>query len=309
LKSIKLFKKRSHNPFNRTWKILIFALLLISICNLVAPIESLFGVLSKNRTECQCVVFRLDDIQDNFLNRSQLAVMNLFLEKNQALSLALILNALGNDTTVINKIHEGYKASNFELSSHGWNHENFSKLNENEQVDLLNKASDKMHRLFGIFPIVFIPPFYEFNNSTLDASREAGVKIISSLDKFYEHRNQSDLITNIKNPTGKTSDGILHFPTTLQYSYSDGISWNTYSVNQSLQKIHDSILTRGYAVVTLHPQGFANVINGNLTNSVNATQVNKLAKIMDSLLNENKHTTLFYKLGEIANAKNVTLDG
>jgi hypothetical protein len=117
------------------------------------------------------------------------------------------------------------------------------------------------------------------------------------------------LITNIKNPTGKIGDGILHFPTTLQYSYSDGIRWDTYSVNQSLQKIHESILTHGYAIVTLHPQGFANVINGNLTNSVNATQVNNLAKIIDSIIDDNEHTTLFYKLGKKANADDFTLDG
>lgn len=298
-----LWKQRNDAP-----KIMIYALILYVVINLVFPQTSSSQNI-KVTGDCQCVVFRLDDLQDNYLNKSQLAVMDLFLQKNQSLSLALILNALGNDTTVMNKIREGYDASNFELTSHGWNHENFSKLNEQQQIDLLRKANDKMHRLFGIYPTVFIPPFYEFNNSTVDAARQVGIKMISSWDKIYEGRNQSKLITDIKNPRQEVSDGILHFPTTLQYSYNDGMRWNTYSINQSLQKIHDSILSRGYAVITLHPQGFANVIKGNLTNSVNVTQINNLAQIVDSIIADEIHTTFFYKLGNIVNNNDVSLNG
>jgi len=295
------FENSLHNPPKHRAKIIIFALVLFAFFNLSGPQASISQGIYKNKTDCQCVVFRLDDIQDNFLNRSQLAVMNLFLEKNQSLTLALILNALGNDTTVLNKVRFGYELGNFELASHGWNHENFSKLNEQDQVDLLRKANEKMHRIFGVYSTIFIPPLYEFNNSTLDAARQVGINVFSSLDKYYEHRNQSGLITHGIHSDPVHGENILHFPTTLQYSYFDGARWNTYSVQQSLQSIHESISSYGYAVVTLHPQGFVNLLNNNLTNSVNSTQIKNLAEIIDSINSENIHTTSFYKLGGINN--------
>jgi len=284
---------------NKVLKNTTCALISLIVINLIVPQASFFQSHADNTTDCRCVVFRLDDLQDFYLNKSQIAVMDLFLQKNQSLSIALILNALGNDTTVMNKIRDGYEKGKFELASHGWNHENFSKLNEREQVDLLRKSSDRMQNLFGIRPTVFIPPFYEFNNLTLDAAHQAGIKIISSLDKVYEVKNQTLLISDGNNSNKKANDQILHFPTTLQYSYTDGMLWDTYPVNQSLQLIRDSISSHGYAVVTLHPQGFANVVRGNLTDTVNATQINYLAQMMDSIIADNIDTTSFSKLGKI----------
>jgi len=293
------FEKSPLSPSNHILNVIIFTAILFAYFNLLSPEISLSEAFGENKPECPCVVYRLDDIQDNFLNQSQLAVMNLFLEKNQSLTLALIPNALGNDSTVLNKIHMGEQTGNFELAIHGWNHENFSKLNEQNQVELLLKASKKMHTLFGINPTIFIPPSYEFNNLTLDASRQEGIKIISSLDKFYEHINQTNLITSGTHSDPLHRESILHLPTTLQYSYFDGKQWNTYSEEQSLQIVHESIKSYGYAVVTLHPQGFANLIEGNLTNSVNATQINNLAKLINSINSESIHTTSFHKLAGI----------
>jgi hypothetical protein len=91
---------------------------------------------------------------------------------------------------------------------------------------------------------------------------------------------------------------ILHFPTTEQYSYFDSNKWNTYPINQTLQNVEDSISRFGYAVVTLHPQGFATSQDGNFTNSVNATQLNSLEQLIDSIESNNIKVTSFYKLSK-----------
>src|SRR5690349_13140078 len=58
---------------------------------------------------CNCVVFRMDDIQDKWIEQGQLVPMDLFISKNQSLSLGLIMHVVGNDSKIINKVREGYQ--------------------------------------------------------------------------------------------------------------------------------------------------------------------------------------------------------
>jgi hypothetical protein len=60
--------------------------------------------LQTNSSPCNCVVFRFDSIQDYWLQPAQTAVMDLFLSKNISLSPALIMNAIGNDPKIIEKV-------------------------------------------------------------------------------------------------------------------------------------------------------------------------------------------------------------
>lgn len=289
------------NNFSRQAELVIFLIIfsLITILILVNIPSSFSQNASKKVPGCNCVVIRLDDIQDHFLNKSELAVMDLFLEKNQTISLALILNYLGNDTSVVNKIHSGYETGNFELDSHGWNHENFSKFSESSQIELLKKANERMYDLFGVKSTIFIPPFFEFNNLTLNAMAKTGMTIISSYDIFYADRNQSYLIANLTHPILGGNNKIIHFPNTVEYSYFDGKKWNTHPIEKVLGEIDKSISTYGYAVTTLHPQAFVPMQDGNMINLVNTTKLNNLERLLDSLKSRNIHTTDFYDLTQI----------
>ncbi|MDQ6862702.1 MAG: polysaccharide deacetylase family protein, partial [Thermoproteota archaeon] len=133
-----------------------------------------------NNTRCNCVVFRMDDIQGKWLENAQLAPMNLFISKNQSLTLGLIMNPVGNDTKVINKVHEGEQKGLFELALHGWNHVDYTKLSEQEQKDTLLKANEKMQRLLGHKSNIFITPWDTFNNDTIKAMSQLGLRILSS---------------------------------------------------------------------------------------------------------------------------------
>ena len=88
--------------------VLIFTLIFIIFLNLTNAPVSFSQAVSNNKTNCNCVVFRLDDVQDHYLNRTQLAVMKLFLEQNKSLTLGLISNLLGRDNSVINEVRDGF---------------------------------------------------------------------------------------------------------------------------------------------------------------------------------------------------------
>ena len=278
--------------------VVIFAFIFIIFLNLTSAPVSFSQAGNKSKINCNCVIFRLDDIQDYFLNQIQLTLMNLFLEKNQSLSLGLILNHFGNDSSILNAVHDGFDAGKFELVSHGWNHENFALLSKHDQIDLLNKSNEKMQQLFGIPSSIFMPPEFKFNNATLDAMRQLGIKIITSDLDFYSDTNQSYLVTNITDSKYTQNDNIIHIPNTVGYSGKSKPQpeWKPLPVEQLLMLIDKSISTYGYAVVTLHPQEFATSQNGELTNAVNVTKLNDLEKLIGTINDNNLLITSFNKL-------------
>jgi len=131
----------------------------------------------QNALTCNCVVFRLDDIQDNYLRNTQVSLMNVFIDKNQKLSLGLIMNFIGNDTSIVDKLREGTNRGLFELAVHGWDHTAYSNMPESEQERSLKKASDKMQKTFGIHSITFIPPYNDFDGSTIQAMNKTSFRI------------------------------------------------------------------------------------------------------------------------------------
>ncbi|HEX2124279.1 MAG TPA: polysaccharide deacetylase family protein, partial [Nitrososphaeraceae archaeon] len=122
-----------------------------------------YGNNGTARSNCDCVVFRMDDIQDYWIRSAQLATMNQFIDRNQSLTLGIIMNGTGNDTEIVKKVREGHDIGLFELAVHGWNHTDYTKLSEEEQRSSMNDANRKMSALFGNASEIFIPPLNAFN--------------------------------------------------------------------------------------------------------------------------------------------------
>src|SRR5437867_5245721 len=84
---------------------------------------------------CNCVAFRLDDIQDYFLDQAQVKVVQLFREANASLTIGVIANHIGDDGMLVSflrdSIENGDELGNqsgpvVEVANHGWNHEDFT---------------------------------------------------------------------------------------------------------------------------------------------------------------------------------------
>ena len=81
---------------------------------------------------CRCVAFRLDDIQDYFLNKVQMEIINTFQKNNTNLTVGVIGNYFGNDTLLVDFVKEKLKTNDhsLEIANHGWNHEDFTLLDK-----------------------------------------------------------------------------------------------------------------------------------------------------------------------------------
>lgn len=254
---------------------------------------------------CNCIVFRMDDVQDYWLNKVQLAVMDLFLDKNETVSLGLIMNAIGNDSQVVNMIKEGLDKNLFELSLHGWNHTEYTNLTGQEQKESLQKSNNKMYDLFSKNSYIFIPPLSVFNNETLKAMTDLGLRVISSdipeetkfsdgnsifVAKNLKDSNRFNETSNQQNSQNQTA---YHIPATIFFKDYENGQWIKIPNDEIIANSTKNIEKYGYSAIVLHPQDFA-ILSENksgsheqsYSNSVNLTEIDDLSKLIETIKSE-----------------------
>ena len=280
--------------FFKKSKVLICLFMLII---LIVPSSMAFSeqdAINKN-TFCNCVIFRLDDIQEGSLESTQIDLLNLFLSKNESLSLGLIMNSI-NDTqsALIKKIMYGLQKSLFDLALHGLHHVDYTQLTGAEQKASLEEANKKIQKIFGEESLTFIPPYNSFNTDTLYAMNQSHIKIISSMTNMDEN---PIFIANGRETQYAAPYGIYHMPEMTSFeNYTDNDQVIINPINKILNDIYYDIPRYGYSVITLHPQGFAKNVNGNSDSVTDTNQIKKLSSIIDNLKSKNISSTTFSKM-------------
>ena len=283
---------------------------ILTINSINEPTDHEGSFKNGNMIGCNCIVFRMDDIQDYWLNEVQKAVMNLFLNKSQTISLGLIMNSIGNDSKIIESVKEGVDRDLFELSLHGWNHTEYVNLTKQEQQDSLIKSNNKMNHLFERKSSTFIPPLSVFNNDTLRAMADAGLSIISSdipeetkfndgrsifIAKNLENSNSSNLIEN----QNGLNQSMYHLPATIFFKDYEKGKWIKTPNDEIISNSTKNIENYGYSIIVLHPQDFAltsnktSPLNFTYVNTVNTTEIGDISKLIDSILREKIRITGF----------------
>lgn len=254
--------------------------------------------MNSDHLDCNCVAFRLDDIQDFYLAPAQLAVISLFEQKDLPITIGVIGGVIGADQKLISTIKAGLSSENpIEIASHSWNNKILSSMTKKDQEDLIVKTNDKIMSVFGVKPKTFIPPENVFNNETLSVLKNNGFTHIS-----YD-------ASEIDPPPFKKSN-FYHFPilpSTADLDVNTGI-WHPISNDTIVDKIEQSLFDYGYAVVMMHPYEFSLYENGFYVNKVNTTKVKELELLIETIQSKNLR---ILPIGSIENydvAQNVTSD-
>lgn len=222
---------------------LVPVLLLFFISNLMHYSSSSPGYT------CQCVAFRLDDVQDHYLNKVNMQIMKVFQEKNASLTLGIVGNFFGQDEKLISLIKDRINNNNPELaiSNHGWNHEDFRRFSIENQSLLIKRTNEKINHILGVIPSVFIAPFDVFNNDTLVALTENGIKYITAFVDYDP------------GPYASSKDGMpYHFPSAATTSNNNDTFWWGIKHQDTFEQIQNSVLKYGFAVVEMHPYEYSN---------------------------------------------------
>lgn len=204
------------------------------------PPEPVATGLNLTLSECNCVMFRLDDVQDYFEYDEEIAIMEIFRNDNASLTIGIIGNAFGEDVRLV----EYLKKSNVTIANHGWDHEDFSTFTRAEQAGLLKKTNDRIDDILHVKSKIFITPYNAMNNDTLLAMLDSGMTTISA--DF-----ESD-------PNFMNATDLLHLPQTSGVSdYDDATEgWIAIPTETVLEEIDSDIEDYGFSVVTMHPADY-----------------------------------------------------
>ena len=250
---------------------------------------------------CNCVVFRMDDVQDNFVDTAQLAAMNLFLSKNQSLTVGLIMNSIGNDSKIMGQVAEGYHKGLFELALHGWDHVDYTQLNEQQQQYSLKEANEKMQKLFGNTSDIFITPYGTFDKNTLKAMGQLGIKILSAAT--YSDKNSSIFNANANNNSKSNQSSeqsvVYHMPGMSLFKDDEHNKAPVKTpIGQILSDVDSNIKKYGYSIIIFHPQDFVKTDqHGNvISKALVMSQMNDLSRLVDSVLSKHIQITSFSKI-------------
>lgn len=275
--------------------LLAFSLITILLFSTMYP-KALSGIASKS--SCNCVIFRLTNLQDYFINKAQIAIMDIFLKANQSLTIGLIMNHIGDDPAIIDKVSEGSKRGLFELGINGWNFTDYSRLSEEVQKDSLIKANRKMENLFGMSSRIFVPPYGSFNNSTLEAMGRANFSVLSSATGI-DQNGYFDIYQKNGHNLNRNQT-IYHVPAMSSFDNYNTIGLTEVPIQKIKNDINQSINEFGYAVVNLDPQFFINKTKeGDQVTELNYQMMNKLSSLVDFLIMNNIDIETFSKIIDI----------
>jgi len=257
---------------------------------------------------CNCVIFRLDDVPydlpgyDERIIDIHLAIIGVFMKRNQSLSLGLVMHYIDLHPTLLEKIIEGYNKDILELALHGWDHVYYSKLSKEDQANSLSKANTRMLELFGTSSKIFIPPYNEFNRSTLNVLTKLGIKIISASLYSDYHRY---FVLGQKREHSQESQ-IFHLPEMASFEIFQGLKPIRIPIEKILNNVENYVSKYGYAVITLHPQSFVKFTGGKSTESslkesnLDVKQINELDELVKIIMERNLQIKSFSEITGIA---------
>ncbi|MEK0364858.1 MAG: pentapeptide repeat-containing protein [Nitrosopumilus sp.] len=223
---------------------------------------------------CNCVAFRLDDVQDHYLKTPQLEVMKIFQKKGVPLTLGIIGGFWGQDQQILNFIKEDIKRHRptFEIASHSWNNFPLPTFNKNDQLTLLQKTNDVIQETLGVTPTTFTAVENKFNNDTITILQELG------FTHFTAHIRETH-----SPPYALENSDLYYFPASTQTAILDVETnvWTNVDNEITFAEARDFLKEYGFAVVMMHPYEFAIKDFGVYTGEANFESLDNLGKLID----------------------------
>lgn len=226
-----------------------------------------------NGTRCNCIVMRLDDVQDYWVRDVQLALMDRLISDHVHTSTAIIMNDFGNDSAIVSKVRQGGDEGLFEYAIHGWDHVDYATLPLDKQKSTMERAEAKLVDVLGKDSGVFVTPYNNFDEDTLNAMDQVGMKIISSDD--------TDLLPAAPRES-PLYPGVAHMPQTINFADQVGEVKVLRPLDELVSAVSADVRGKGYAVLTLHPQDFTQYNGTEVENKVNPAAMALLEQFIQS---------------------------
>jgi len=224
---------------------------------------------------CDCVAFRFAPVQDHYLNDVQIGIIDTFVRKGFPITTGIVGNLFGNDVKLVDYIKNTLEKNGqlIEIANNGWEYEDFSDLTSEEQSSLIKQSNEQILSVLGTVPVVFIPPYENFNDATILALRENNISHISST------------IQKDPSPYQLSNLELYHFPGGAvigKFNPESGVI-ELISYEETFSEVQKILDEHGFAVVTLEPPEFSVIKNGNYVNQVDDQKIRELEFLIDRI--------------------------
>ncbi len=226
---------------------------------------------------CNCVSFRLDGLQDYWLNNIQYDLINLFSKNNIPLTVGVIIDSFGNDPYLMDLVKNKINDKQLEIANHGLDSTPFTIFDEQKQNEMLQESTNKIYEKLNVTPTIFIPPENRFNEDTKKVLIENGYTYLSAS------------MLNDSPPFPLKNESLYRFPavaTTGEYVPSQNRILGISS-DRTFSDAFEGVEKYGFAVITIHPQEFSVFKGGEYTNVINSDHFNELETLIKKIKTQN----------------------
>ena len=226
---------------------------------------------------CNCVSFRLDGLQDYWLNNIQYDLINLFSKNNIPLTVGVIIDSFGNDPYLLDLVKNKINDKQLEIANHGLDSTPFTIFDEQKQNEMLQESTNKIYEKLNVTPTIFIPPENRFNEDTKKVLIENGYTYLSAS------------MLNDSPPFPLKNESLYRFPalaTTGEYVPSQNRILGISS-DRTFSDAFEGVEKYGFAVITIHPQEFSVFKGGEYTNVINSEHFNELETLIKKIKTKN----------------------
>jgi len=220
---------------------------------------------------CNCVSFRLDNVQDDYLNNVQMKIIELFEQKNQALTIGVIGTTFGSDDVLVNFLKESIDNNSQLEIGNQVSDTVITSLDRVEQHELIQDTNKVILDTLGVSPSVLIPPFGIYDDNTISILEQEGMDTVSS-------------IASLDLPPYSFDGPTFRFPsTTASNVIEPGKFWYGKTSTQIIDDIEFSMRDYGFAIVQLYPQEHSERNGWNFDNTVDLKQLYELSILIDKV--------------------------
>jgi polysaccharide deacetylase family sporulation protein PdaB len=132
-------------------------------------------------------------------------------------------------------------AAGHDLGNHSENHKHMSQISKEKSIDEIMKVHNKVKELTGIEMSLFRPPYGDFNNTLIDATKEAGYHCIQwdvdSLD--WKDYGVDSIINSVVNNKHLGNGSIILCHNGAKY------------IKDALEPMIKGLLDKGYKIVPI----------------------------------------------------------
>ncbi len=240
------------------------------------------NTISLPKPNCNCVAFRLDNVQDYWLDDVQIKIIDSFGNKDAEITAGIIGNVFGDDAKLVSYLKSKTDIGMTDIATNGWSFEDFTTYTRDKQSSLLQESKTKISTALDVTPTIFIPPYGKVNNDTIYAVSSNNITTISSGSGIMIPQDFADKISNYP---ANVFVGAL-----MQNSNQSTIN------NKIFAAVNDAVKKDGYAVIALNFQDYAQVNGTTKIDIPDTEKIQSLTTLIDNIRSQGYRITTVSKI-------------